>query len=140
MIKAHPSTRPNPDRVGMTDEESVLSAFDAFTDALKACDIDTLDRLLAPDYRSYNLRGHLEGRDVVLDAYTPGVTKLEAWETDEIRVEIFPKVGIITGKGFLSGSSTGQPWSHHLRFMDVWVEREGRWQLLLSQATPMEEP
>jgi hypothetical protein len=124
----------------MTGQDSLLSAFAAFTDALKACDTHTLDRLLASDYRSYNLRGHLENRDVALGAYTPGVTKLEEWETDELEVEIFPEVGIITGRGFLAGSSQGHPWSHNLRFMDVWIRREGRWQLLLSQATPIVEP
>ena len=123
----------------MTTRAELLSAFEAFTDALKACDTDALDWLMASDYRSYNLRGYLEERDVVLDAYAPGVTKLEEWETDEIQVNVFPEIGIITGRGFLAGSSQGQPWSHHLRFMDVWVQREAQWQLLLSQATPMEE-
>jgi ketosteroid isomerase-like protein len=123
----------------MTTRAELLSAFEAFADALKACDTHALDRLMASDYRSYNLRGYLEERDVVLDAYAPGVTKLEEWETDELQVEIFPDVGIITGRGFLAGSSQGQPWSHHLRFVDVWVLRGERWRLLISQATPMEE-
>jgi ketosteroid isomerase-like protein len=121
----------------MTRERSLLSAFDAFTDALKACDTHALDRLLASDYRSYNLHGHLEGRDVALGAYAPGITTLDEWETNELQVEMFPEVGIVTGRAFLAGSSQGQPWSHDLRFMDVWIQREGRWQLLLSQATPM---
>jgi hypothetical protein len=41
----------------------LLSSFHAFRDALKACDTEALDALLTSDYRSYNLRGELEGRD-----------------------------------------------------------------------------
>jgi hypothetical protein len=123
----------------MTEEDRILSAFFAFRDALMTCDTQALESLLASDYRSYNLQGHLEGREVVLGAYVPGITTLEEWEMEELEVEVFSEVGVITGKGFVAGKWQGQPWSHHLRFMDVWVIREGRWQILLSQATPMEE-
>lgn len=123
----------------MADEENLMEAFHAFRDALMACDSDALDSLLASDYRSYNLQGHLEGREVVLNAYVPGLATLEKWEIEEVEVELFSEVGVITGKGYLAGRWQGEPWSHHLRFMDVWVRRDGRWQTLLSQATPMEE-
>jgi len=123
----------------MSDSRDELqSSFDAFRDALKACDTEALESLLASDYRSYNMRGQLEERDVVLEAYSPGNVTLEAWELDDIQMEVFQEVGVITGKGFIAGRWQDHPWSHHLRFVDMWVLREGRWQILLSHATEME--
>jgi hypothetical protein len=120
-------------------KEALLAAFHRFRDALFACDTDTLDALLAEDYRSYSLRGELEDRNVVLDAYRPGFAELKDFEISELRIEVFSEVGIITGKGYVAGRWGGEPWSHHLRFCDIYVDRDGSWQILLSQATPLEE-
>jgi len=121
-------------------KEAVLSVFHEFRDALFARDTRTLDALLAEDYRSYNLRGELEDRDVVLKAYSPGGAVLTEFQVDELSIEVFPEVGILTGRGYVAGTWEGQPWSHHLRFTDVYIHRHGRWKIFLSQATPMEEP
>ena len=120
-------------------KEALLATFHRFRDALYACDTGTLDALLAEDYRSYNLRGEPEDRDVVLNAYRPGLAELTDFEVSELQIEVFSEVGIITGKGFVAGRWRGEPWSHHLRFCDIYVDRDGIWQILLSQATPLEE-
>jgi ketosteroid isomerase-like protein len=117
----------------------VLAAFHQFRDALLACDTAALNDLMTSDYRGYNLRGVLEGRDMVLDAYRPGETSLEEWEMDDLQVEVFSEVGILTGKGYVAGTWQGQPWSHHLRFCDIYVRRDGAWRLYLSHATPLIE-
>ena len=124
----------------MSHEAEIMAAFERFRDALMACDTRALDELMAPDYRSYNLRGHLEERDVVLEAYRPGGVSLDEWDLEDVRVEVFSEVGILTGRGHIAGRWQEEPWSHDLRFCDVWVRRQGSWQLLLSQATPMEDP
>lgn len=121
-------------------QEAVLSVSSRFRDALFACDTETLETLLAEDFRSYNLRGELEDRTVVLEAYRPGVTELTDYEVTDLQVEVFTEVGILTGKGYVAGTWKGHPWSHHLRFCDVYVLRNGTWKILLSHATPMEEP
>lgn len=121
-------------------KDALLSVFNRFRDALFASDTPTLDTLLARNYRGHNLRGELEDREAVLHAYRPGAANLTEFEVDEVEIEVFSEVGIITGKGYVAGTWEGQPWSHHLRFCDVYVNRDGRWQLLLSHATPMAEP
>jgi ketosteroid isomerase-like protein len=120
-------------------KEALLAAFHRFRDALFACDTGTLDALLADDYRSYNIRGELENRHAVLNAYRPGLAELTDFEISELRIEVFSEVGIITGRGHVAGRWGGEPWSHHLHFCDIYVNRDGRWQVLLSHATPLEE-
>ena len=56
----------------MSAEDEVLSRFYRFRDALLGNDVDTLGALLAPDYRGYNLHVGLEGRELILQAYSPG--------------------------------------------------------------------
>lgn len=122
----------------MADQSGVLQCFHDFRDALMACDVETLDALMTPDYRGYTLRGELESRDAILDAYRPGVTAMTEWEVTDLEVEVFQTVGVVTGKGYIAGSWKGQVWSHHLRFCDIFLKRKSRWELYLSQATPID--
>jgi ketosteroid isomerase-like protein len=122
----------------MSAKEEVLLAFQSFRDALYKCDTQELNRLLAQDYRGYNLAGHLEGRDLVLEAYSPGRAVLERFDAEELHVDVIGDVGILTGKGYISGHYEEEPWEHTLRFCDIYVRGAEGWQLFLSQATPME--
>lgn len=121
----------------MSAEADVLSTFYSFRDALLANDVDTLDALLASDYRGYNLQGGLEGRDLILQAYSPGVVTMDRFETSDLLVETFGDIGIITGLGSVAGSTGGERWEHDLRFCDIYRHREAGWQLYLSHATPL---
>jgi hypothetical protein len=121
-------------------KESLFRTFQRFRDALFACDTEALGALISDDYRGYNLRGEPEDRHVVLEAYRPGVAQLTHFEVEELSTEVFSEVGIITGRGYVAGTWKGHPWSHHLRFCDVYLLREGNWMLWLSHATPLEEP
>ena len=122
----------------MNRQETLVAAFDEFRDALFASDVAALDRILAADYRGYNIQGHLEGREVVLEGYAPGAVVLEVFDVSELHVDIVGEVGMLTGKGYVAGSFEGEPWEHHLRFCDIYLDREGAWELFLSQLTPME--
>jgi ketosteroid isomerase-like protein len=121
----------------MTEDAAVLACFNAFRDALMTNDLETLDGLMTPDYRSFNLRGVLEGREVVLEAYGAGDVQLNVWEVTDLQVEVFSEVGVLTGKGFIAGTWQGNEWSHHLRFLDIYRKTHGSWQLHLSQSTPL---
>ena len=122
----------------MPGQEEVLRTFRRFRDALLANEVETLDALLAPDYRGYNLQGGLEGRELILQAYSPGVVSMDRFETRDLRVENFGEIGIVTGCGFVAGSSGGERWDHDLRFCDIYRRERVGWQLYLSHVTPLE--
>ena len=122
----------------MSKKDSLMATFHEFRDALFASNVGVLDRILDDDYRGYNLRGELEGREVALGAYAPGAVSLETFEVRDVQVDVIGEVGIITGEGYIAGSYEGEDWEHHLRFCDIYVDREGTWKLLLSHATPTE--
>jgi hypothetical protein len=118
-------------------EAEVLAGFHAFRKALKSGDVKALDRLMTAGYRSYDLRGGAESREMVLEACLAGSNRLEAWEISDLHVEIFADAGVVTGKGFLVGTWNERKWNHHLRFTDLYRRTDDGWRLHLSQATPI---
>jgi hypothetical protein len=122
----------------MSKEKMVLDTFYAFQNALLSNNIEELDRLLAPDYRGYSIRGELEGRQAVLDAWGPGGVSMDESSYENLEVEIRGDVGIVTGNGFVAGTFQGEGWQHHLHFCDLYLKIGGGWQVFLSHSVEIE--
>jgi hypothetical protein len=123
----------------MTQDKELLDAFHRFQRALISNDTDELDRMMAPGYRGYSIRGELEDRTAVLEAWAPGGVYMDDFTYEDLRIEIRGEVGILTGKGFVSGDFMGNPWEHHLHFCDLYVKSEAGWQLFISHATELKK-
>jgi len=115
--------------------EGLLAAFRAVRDALVAGDRAAILDLYAEDFRSQSLRGEVEGRDVVLAAFGPGGVALDLFEVEDLAVEVFGDVGILTGLGSISGRYDRTEFRHRLRFVDIFLRRDGRWRYHFSQST-----
>jgi len=117
------------------DRESLLDAFHAVREALLSNDTESLRELYDEDFRSHSIQGEVEGREVVLEAFRPGGIRLEMFEIEDLAVEISGEVGILTGLGSMSGRSDNTEFRHRVRFVDVFLRRDGRWCYHFSQST-----
>ena len=52
-------------------------------------------------------------------------------------MRVYGNVGILTGIADNTGEFRGVPFSGRIRYTRVFVRREGRWQAVLMQHTPM---
>ncbi len=121
----------------MSDRTGLLETLDKFREALFANDVTTLNLLMAEEYVGYDPLGNPQDKDMSLDAYQPGAVKLDKYDVENVESRVIGEVGIITGKGYIHGTFAGSEFEHNLRFLDLYIHREGRWQLYLSQVTPV---
>ncbi|NNM03767.1 MAG: nuclear transport factor 2 family protein [Gemmatimonadetes bacterium] len=124
----------------MSRKDEVREAFNAFQSALMSNNADALDRLMAPDYRGFSIRGELEDRQAVLDAWGSSSLSMEEWRHEGIEIEVRGEVGIVTGNGFVSGTFEGVGWEHHVHFCDLYVNSPSGWQVFLSHAVEVSPP
>ncbi|MCK7499469.1 MAG: nuclear transport factor 2 family protein [Comamonadaceae bacterium] len=117
------------------DGEGLLAAFRAVRDALLSGDVEAIRELYDQDFRSHSIRGDVEGRQAVLEAYGPGGVRLDMFEVEDLAVEIFGDVGLLTGLGSISGRYDATEFRHRVRFVDIYVWRDGRWRFRFSQST-----
>jgi ketosteroid isomerase-like protein len=52
-----------------------------------------------------------------------------------VRVRVHGDTAVITGRATVEVRMAGRAATVPLRFLDVWVKREGRWRLLAWQST-----
>jgi len=121
----------------MHNSDTLLQAFEMFRDALMSNDVEQLDRLMADDYMGFDPLGNPQDKALSMAAYQPGVATLDRYDAEDVNTRIVGEVGIITGKGYIHGMYAGGEFAHNVRFLDMYVMRDGRWQLYLSQVTEL---
>ena len=103
--------------------------------ALVDRDLEIYSSILAADWTTIDLAGRVLSKSHVLKELASKDRQIEAASIDDIRVRELGDVAIVTGRTAATGSYKGQRSSVVLRFTDVFVKREGRWQVIASQGT-----
>jgi hypothetical protein len=122
----------------MNDRELLLGTFEKLRKSLFDCDVESLRGLIAEDYVGYDPRGNPQDLAKTFEVYKPGGAKLDRYDVEDLDVRIVGEIGIISGKGYIHGTFADVEFEHHLRFLDLYIKRDGSWKLYLSQVTPLE--
>ena len=60
-------------------------------------------------------------------------------EDDLRRLSVYGEVAIVSGHSLTHGTDRGKEWRATEGYTEVWVHRDGRWQLVAEQITLQEE-
>jgi ketosteroid isomerase-like protein len=104
-----------------------------FGEAYKQHDAATLGRLLADDFFYTDEDGQVLNKTQYLDRAAH--TRLDSYRLDDMKARLYGETGVVTSR--LSGHGTygGKGTKFDVRYTDVFVKRDGRWQLVVSQDT-----
>jgi len=116
-------------------EEAIRSLEDERFQAMIAGDLATLDRLLADELTYVHSNGGMESKSEFLARIKSGDLKYKAVTREGVRVRIENRAAVVTGQAAMEVQSKGEDLSLRMRFTDVYVNRGGRWKLLVWQST-----
>ncbi|HZS44679.1 MAG TPA: nuclear transport factor 2 family protein [Blastocatellia bacterium] len=120
----------------MPDQEAQLNEIEQkLVKAWLDNDWQTVDDLLDNDWSVIDPGGRILTKAQVLDEAKSGQRKIESGGVDEIRIRNFGDFAVVTGRTRATGSYMGNNFSVMLRFTDVFVKREDKWQAVASQGT-----
>jgi ketosteroid isomerase-like protein len=77
----------------------------------------------------------LDSKDAYIGAIKSGKTKYKSIVPEEVTARAFGDVAIVNGKATMDLLSDGKDVHLVLRYTDVWVKRDGRWQMVSWQST-----
>ena len=109
------------------EAELVLKQVEAVRQARLTNNIAALEQLVAEDYVSTNQMGVRRNKAALIQLYSPGNFKPEVFTIENPQVRISGDTAVVVGGH--TEKSVGGTLGHQL-FTQVWVKREGRWQLL----------
>ena len=95
-----------------------------------------IEQILAEDWSVTDLTGRvLKKAEVLEEAFGSKDRQIVSMRIDEVNVRPFGDWAIVTGRTHAAGAYQGETAEVTLRFTDVFANRNGRWQVVASQAT-----
>jgi len=119
-------------------EDSVRAVEMSRRDALLAADTVALSRMIAPDFMEISRLGTVRTRADNIRDIASGALHLTSIKYDSLAVRIYGDVALLTGIADNTGTMRGFPFAGRIRYTRVFVRREGRWQAVLMQQTPIQ--
>lgn len=126
-------------------EKELLTIQKQWADARVKPDIPYLERLYAKEFRVHTMYGSVASREDDIAMFREGKIKPDFVRDVDMNVSVYGEVGIVTGienvgGTYPSGPLKGQYGELSMRFTTIFVRRDGRWQLVLAQGTPIQQP
>jgi hypothetical protein len=119
-------------------EDSVRAAETARGQALVHADTIALSRLVAEEFVEISRLGQLRTKADNMRDIASGDLRLTAVKYDSLAVRIYGDVAVLRGIADNAGTFHGFPFSGKIRYSRIFVRRDGRWQAVAMQQTPMQ--
>ncbi len=121
----------------MDPVQEVLAVEQAWTEAHLRSDIATIEKLMVDDYVRINSDGSVTDKATTLATYQPDVRTWEFTRSDEHDVRIYGDTALVIGRWTARGENNGVRFDYAARFLSVYVQRNGQWQMVAEQSTEL---
>jgi ketosteroid isomerase-like protein len=118
----------------------VLALESKWNDAYRQRDIAVLNALLADDFIITVEDGTTYSKSGYIARLGGTGEHVELSEMSNLKVRVHGNVAVVTGEYHEKGTSKGKPYEYRDRLTDVWVNSDGRWQVIASHySVPLKE-
>jgi len=118
-------------------EKELIGVENAWKQAVVKRDGAALQRLYADEYMSVDQEGMTWNKKQDIEIDTAGVSRLSTYKLEDLNVRFYGDVAVVTGRNTATGKVLDSAAKAQTRFTDVFVKRDGRWQCVHSQTTPI---
>ena len=133
---AHAQAQPS----APTVEEQIMKMERDRAAAVVKGDVAMLEGLTSDDYVLINANGQLSDKAATMNAIKTGIIKLTANDVSDMKVRVYGDTAVVTGKSTAKGTIGGVELKGPLMFTRVYVKKNGKWQSVAFQQTPIAAP
>jgi hypothetical protein len=117
-------------------ETQILKAEERLRIAMLGSDVETLNKLLAPELIFTNHLGQVLSKQDDLAAHQSGTIKINELTPSEQNIRLCGDVAIVSVRMSLSGSYAGIPSNGDFRFTRIWIlSSSNTWQVLAAHSS-----
>lgn len=120
----------------MNEDEQHLRQIDReWNEAYPNRDIETLDRIIANDWKCIDGAGQIISKQQLLERVAANPNPFDSQQFDEFGLRIFGDAAIVTGRLSGQGKNASGTFRLEQRYTRVYVKRDGRWSAVATQVT-----
>jgi ketosteroid isomerase-like protein len=116
-------------------EAEIVRVEDAWRQARIDRDVAFLERFYAREMRIQGMDGRVLSRADDIAMFRSGTIRPTRIDHGPLDIALYGDTAVVTGVDHMAGVAFGREGELWLRFTDVLVRRDGRWQLVVQQAT-----
>jgi hypothetical protein len=116
-------------------EQEVMKAEQARVTALTQGDLAKLGEILADDLTYTHSSGRVDSKEQFLDSLKTGAVKYESMTHSNVKVSLYGSTAVMRGESDMKLQSGGRPVAFRIRFLNVYVKKDGHWQMTAWQST-----
>jgi uncharacterized protein (TIGR02246 family) len=106
-------------------------------EAMKNADAQTMGELFADEFVYQTLQGVTHTKSSYIGVITSGDVKINTFKRENSRVRFYGDTAIVMATTHLDIAFKGEARQLSLFYTNVWVKRDGRWQLVARQSTAL---
>lgn len=103
-------------------------------------DLVTLDRLLAEEFNGTSPTGSTFPKKSAIEDLKAGGYVVKSMDLDEVSVNAYGTTAVAFTSQNEVSQYDGKDISGHYHYTNVWVKRDGRWQVVASHGSPLVRP
>ena len=103
-------------------------------------DFDTLNRLVADDWFYISWQGETSNKAKDTEIMKSGTYKPVSVNISDVKVRVYGDAAVVTLTQDEKSQFRGKDSSGRYLFTDTWVKRNGKWQVVSSHSTKVEQP
>jgi ketosteroid isomerase-like protein len=105
--------------------------------AIEAKDFATYQRLVAEDYVAVGAAGE-QTRAQAIEAYRSGALSLPGLKIGDVKVHVYGDTAMLSARTFGDRVEAGKTVPNRVRYMRIWMKRQGQWRAVSQMARPLE--
>ena len=105
--------------------------------ALKTKDRQILDAIVARNFTFIEPDGTVKDRDEYLADRSSDIAAIESFELADLKVSVFENCALASGLSKITERRQRKRYRFSLRWKELWLKDKGKWQVVASQATPV---
>jgi hypothetical protein len=122
----------------VTPEDSVRAVEMSRAQTLLRADTTALSRMVADEFIEISRLGQLRTKADNIRDIASGDLRLLSVRYDSLTVRIYGDVAVLRGIADNAGTFRGFPFTGKIRYMRIFIRRDGRWQAVAMQQTALQ--
>jgi ketosteroid isomerase-like protein len=135
LASAQKDTKPQ--KSGGGAEQEITKFLDQSRNAALKGDASFSEANLSDDYQRVNAQGRLMTKADLVSELKNGDLKYQSIEVTDMKVRVYGNAAVVTHGADVKGTNKGKDISGSFRVTRVFVKRNGKWQEVSFQATPV---
>ncbi|SRR5579871_1537440 len=132
-----PVAKPASASASVSVEQTIMQLEREWGQAQIKKDFAAIDKIIANDWMGIDYDGNTFDKPTVLEHMKSGASTLESEDISGMKVRVFGNTAVVTGIDVEKSKDRGKDSSGKYVWTDVFVLRNGRWQVVATQSTKM---